>query len=201
MPWRRAALLAFGATLLLAACDQKPRRAQRGTKKARSPDEKPWWHDMYEEQKKKARQRTIRLIETSKTYPRPPADPNIYWTGKGNKIAMVDRKTGDYLLCDGWDHENLIMTLSYMTKDDQLVCWFNTQWGGGYGMEWERYPIRVFGVGEAKHQTDAVRAARKRITLERLAEFMAAFPDYARNPEKDFVIFDAPREPGERLEK
>lgn len=163
-------------------------------------EEKPWWHDMYQEQKAKAREWTLQLIKESKTYPRPPANPDIYWTGKGNKIAMVDRKTGDYLMALGSDVENHKLSFIYRTQDETFVRGFNTQWGGGYyGMTWEAFPIRVYGIVESDEKTDAVRAALPRISMERFAEFIAAFPDFAEHPERDFVVFVAPRRPGERF--
>jgi hypothetical protein len=60
-------------------------------------------------------------------------------------------------------------------------------------------PIRVFAILESNKPTDAIRAARKRISLMKFAEFMAAFPDFANNPEKDFVIINDLKPPGERL--
>ena len=161
--------------------------------------DKPWWHGMQEDRKAKARESVAKLIGTSKTYPRPPADPDIYWTGKDNRIAMVDRKTGDYLLSSGGDNEDMLVSFQYMTRDDKLVCTFKTQWAGGFQMKWQTMPIKVFEVIEADQQTIETRSARGRISVERFAEFMAAFPDFANNPERDFVVIDAHQERGEDL--
>jgi hypothetical protein len=197
---RVAELLAVGATLSMTGCGKTPGQGAREAESARmGSQDKPWWHDMVEQQQANARASTTKLIETSRTYRRPATNPDIYSTGKGNRIAMVDRTTGDYLLSSGGDNENLVVSFDYMTKDDKLVCTFKTQWAGGFRMKWQVMPIRVFAIIETNQQTDEVHAARQRISIAKFAEFMAASPDFSNNPERDFVVIDAPREPGEQL--
>jgi hypothetical protein len=186
-----AGLIGLVAMLSATACSNQSRRNTNETESARmGDDEKPWWHDMMEKQKARSRERVAKLIENSKIYRRPPADPEIYASGKGNRIAIVDRTTGYYLLSTAGD-ENLMLVFNYMTNEDKLVCSFKTQWGGGYRMEWDAYPIRVYDVIHPGQALDGTRAARGCISIERFAQFMSAHPDL-NNPEKDFVVIDAP---------
>jgi hypothetical protein len=197
---RVAKVLAAVAILSVAGCGKSPRHGTRQAEGARmGGQDKPWWQDRYDQQKAKARERTARLLQASKSYPRPRTDPDIVLSGVGNQVALVDRKTGDYLLAQSGDQERMLLDFLYMTKEGKLVCGFKTQMSGGFAMKWEAYPIRVYAVVEADQQTDEIRAARRRISLERFAEFMTAFPTFAKNPELEFVVFEAPREPGERL--
>jgi hypothetical protein len=112
---------------------------------------------------------------------------------------MVDRQAGDYLLSSLGDNENLIVSFYYMTKSDEPVCTFKTQWAGGVRSKWSVMPIRVLAIADSDKQTDEIRAARERISISKFAEFMAAFPDFSNNPGRDFVIIDAPQGPGELL--
>lgn len=190
--------LLTGAVLLMTGCGRDGRQSE-AEKAGMGRQEKPWWHDMYEEEKAKARRRIAELIETSPTYPRPPADPDLYWSGKGNKIIVVDRKTGDYLLYAGASKEGELSAFDFTTKHDEFVVEFKTQMSGGFGMKWDRYPIRVYGIVEANNQTPEVREARKRMSMARFAQFIAALPTFSRHPEQDFVVIDAPLRPGERM--
>lgn len=195
-----ARLLMVGAMLSAAGCSDEQCQGGNETESARMGGAgKPWWHDMYEDQKAKSRERTAKLIAASKGYPRPPRDPNITLSSIGNNITLVDRNTGDYFLVQSGDQERLLISFLYMTKDGKLVCGFKTQMSGGFGMKWDVYPIRIYGVVEAEQQSDEIRAARQRISPRRFAEFLTAFPTFADNPELEFVVFEAPREPGERL--
>jgi hypothetical protein len=192
--------LTLGPVLLTAGCSEDWSRGQAGVEKTRmAGEEKPWWHDMYEEEKVKSRERTATLIQGSKTYHRPPADPHIHLSSYNNNIKLIDTKTGDYIVVYNADRERLLFDLAYMTRDDIFVCGFKTQMSAGFGMDWQSYPIRVYGIVEAEQQTDTIRSSRKRVSLHRLAEFMTKFPTFVDNPDLDFVLFDAPREPGERL--
>jgi hypothetical protein len=155
--------------------------------------------DVYEAAKAKARAKTARLIETSTTYPRPADDPDIYAGGKDNRIAMFDRKTGDFLLTRMADRERFLMDFDYMTRDGELVCTFATQFGGGIAQDWQTYPVRVYAVEEADRPPSEAREGRKCISIKRFAEFLTAFPDFSEGPKHDFVVIDAPRMPGEYL--
>lgn len=193
-------LLTAGAILSATACSDRPAQGEDQAESAgMRSDDKPWWHEMREEQKARAREEVARLLEISPGYPRPPADPAIYQTNREDRIVLVDRATGDYVEPNESDREGLLADFVFRTKNGAFVVAFKTQTSGGFTMDWDRLPIRVYSIVEARQQTDEVREARKRISLGRLAQFMAALHEFAENPDIDFVIIDAPLPHGERL--
>lgn len=126
-------------------------------------------------------------------YVRPPRDPAIIWKGIDGRIALVDTRTGDYFHAQTTDRERRLSDYRFFTKNGKLVCIFMTQDGSGtYAKKWKQFPIRVVHIEEAKIQSPEVRAARKRISIKRFAEFLTADPDFADNPSSQFVVIDAP---------
>lgn len=191
-----APLFALAAMLSATGCGEK---ASKGAEGARMGGEgRSGRNDVYEASKARARVAIARLIETSKTYLRPSQGPDIYAGGVDNRIAMFDRKTGDYLLTRTVDRERFLMDFDLMTKDGELVCTIKTQFGGGIALDWQVYPVRVYDIREITQSSDAD-GNRKCISVQRFAKFLTAFPDFSEGPKHNFVVIDAPRTSGEYL--
>jgi len=162
-------------------------------------DHPPSWQKMHDAQKEKAREQILKLMESSKSYPRPPSDPHIILTSVGNRIGLIDIKTGDVLIHVGSSPYEGTESFQFTTKSGEIVRTFYTQWGGGPYDDWNELPIRIFAIKDGNSQTNGVREAGKRIPLLRFAQFLSSHPTFAEAPNRKFVVFEAPALEGERL--
>jgi hypothetical protein len=197
MSFELAAQLIVGGCLLLTGCSDEPKHS--GSTDL-SFDKVPSWQKIYDEQQRWKRDRMRELVKTRPTYLRPKNDPDIYLSSMDNRTAMVDTKTGDFIIGQETDRERMIRDYRFTTKSGKLVCIFMVQVGtGAQGTKSDPVPYRVFHIEESATQTPEVKEARKRISFQRFAEFMTAFPDYAEDSSRQFVVIDAPLEEGEQL--
>ncbi len=155
----------------------------------------PSWKKSFDESKEKARARTLALMENATLYPQPPRDPHIVWNKKEDRVTLVDTATGDTLVHVSAGREPETSAFRFQTGSGQVVRTFYTELGGGYHMPWDTLPIRVFATQDADAEGEAMEAARERMSLERLALFLAAHPMFSNDRARRFVIFETPDPP------
>jgi hypothetical protein len=182
-------------TLAIVACGDNSGKSAKAAGSARMDNKaKPWWKDMYDERQRLKRERMLELIKTRPVYYRPKNDPDIYWTGIDGRIAMIDKNSGDQMIMyGGRNPEQKTAYYRFMTKSGMLICTFRVHFGtGGKGTISDPAIYRVYAIEEAPNRITDVKEARKRILLERFATFIASDPDNLNNPERQYLIIDAP---------
>lgn len=153
-------------------------------------DREPSWKKSFDETKERARARTLALMANARLYPQPPRDPRIVWNKREDKVTIVDAATGDMLVHVGSGREARTDSFQFRTSSGQVVREFHAESGGGYFMPWDTLPIRVYAISDADAEGDAMEAAGERMSLERLALFLASHPMFADDPSGRFVIFE-----------
>jgi hypothetical protein len=143
---------------------------------------------------------------SSPQYMRPPNDPLIAWDvspdrGNPNKGKMLDTTTGDYFDYVVVNREQTKVYCVFFNKAGEFVCQFAVKLGPGkFGKgDWPLFPIRVYETYEAQAETMEVKAARSRISIKRLAQFLTVVPSLNSFGGTNFVVIDEPLPLGEPL--
>ena len=161
--------------------------------------EQPWWQDSYDRLQEAKRQQILELMKTHPYYRRPPQDPSIHMTGIEGKVALVDEITGDRLIIYSSHRDENVILYRFETESGEFISFFKAQVIYGYPDKIDFVPYRLFEITENANPSPKAIEARKRISPERFAQFLASDRQYTDEPEVQFIVIHAPLEPGEVL--
>lgn len=182
------------SVILVGGCNESSSRG------ADTMTKEPSWKASYDAQEGAAAARMRELIARAPTYAQPPADPGIFWTSSAdNRIMLVERATGNFIIFQQIDRERNLMDFRWTTENRQLVCIFTVKIGRPIAGSPTIVPLRLFHIQDSPKQKPDIAALRRQMTLPRLAQFLTAWPGFGDSPDRRFVLIDAPVEQGERL--
>lgn len=162
--------------------------------------DKPHWEVSYEKTQDAKRERILRLVRSSPSYPRPPRDPSLVPTSVNGKIAVRNAANGDTLAGHSNSYELEALTFAFRIKSGELVSFYRIQLVSGYPEKLDFVPYRIFAITHNASPTVEGLAARARMSPEIFARYLASSADYVDDPAKKFVVIDAPLEIDETLQ-